>query len=44
MKISQRTGEIIIVAIIILLNLWLLGSGAYGGRSTDYQESSYSGE
>lgn len=34
---SQRTGNIIIVVIFILLNLLVLGGG-YGGRAHDYNE------
>lgn len=34
---SQRTGNIIIVVIFILLNLLVLG-GSFGGRGHDYNE------
>lgn len=40
MRISQRTGEIIIVVIIVLLNIWIYTSGGgHSGRGQDYYES-----
>lgn len=39
MKISQRTGNAIIIIIVILINIWLMTSGWHSGRSQDYNES-----
>jgi len=33
---KQRTAEILIVIAVVLINLWLMGSG--GGRGQDYYE------
>jgi hypothetical protein len=36
---SQKVGNALIVISVILLNLWLMGSGSpSGGRGTDYEE------
>lgn len=35
---SQKTGNTIIIVIVILLNLWLL-SGGHSGRGQDYIEA-----
>lgn len=36
---SQKVGNALIVIAVILLNLWLMGSGSpSGGRGSDYEE------
>jgi len=37
--VSQKVGNTLIVIVVILLNLWLMGSGKpSGGRGSDYEE------
>lgn len=38
MKISQRTGEVLIISAIVILWILFYTSGQPGGRGVDYQE------